>query len=238
MKSIAFTTGGMLGRSRNFLLASVVVTVLLYAIPGAHLLAYPFVLLSTLAHEMGHGLTGLLVGATFDSFQMYSDGSGVAHVYGNVGRMSRALIAAGGLIGPALFAALFFIVARKQALARFVLTILGVALIVAEFMVVRNAFGWVFVGAVAGVCLFAAQQQQSIVAPFTLVFIALQLTLSVFSRGDYLFTPTAQTANGPMPSDVAAISDALFLPYWFWGGLCALISGLVLIFGLKSYIRK
>ena len=46
-----------------------------------------------------------------------------------------------------------------------------------------------------------------------LLLLAVQLALSVFSRGDYLFTNVALTSAGPMPSDVAVMSDALFLPY-------------------------
>ena len=71
----------------------------------------------------------------------------------------------------------------------------------------------------------------------TVVFLAVQLTLSVFSRSDYLFTDVAHTSNGPMPSDVAVMQQALVLPYWFWGGVCALFSVTVLWFGIKRFLR-
>jgi hypothetical protein len=35
-----------------------------------------------------------------------------------------------------------------------------------------------------------------------------------------------------MPSDVAQIAEALWLPYWFWGGLLAVVSVAVLVGGL------
>ena len=91
-------------------------------------------------------------------------------------------------------------------------------------MVVRNLFGFVFVlltVALAG--LLAAKASPSL-AQLAMLFTGVQLALSVFSRADYLFTDTAQTGAGAMPSDVANMADALFLPYWFWGGLIALIS--------------
>ncbi len=40
-----------------------------------------------------------------------------------------------------------------------------------------------------------------------------------------------------MPSDVARIAEALWLPYWIWGGLCAVFSALVLVLGLRAYLR-
>ena len=60
---------------------------------------------------------------------------------------------------------------------------------------------------------------------------------SVFARGDYLFTPVAETAGGAMPSDVGQIAAALVLPYWFWGAVCGGISVLVLGYGVRSYWR-
>ena len=49
-------------RARLVLLASVVLTVLLYVVPYGRYVAYPLMLLSTLVHEMGHGVANLVVG--------------------------------------------------------------------------------------------------------------------------------------------------------------------------------
>ena len=61
--------------------------------------------------------------------------------------------------------------------------------------------------------------------------------MSVFSRGDYLFTPTADTAKGIMPSDVANIAEELLLPYWFWGAVCGIFSVVCLVVGIRSAIK-
>ena len=225
-------------KTRWFLISSVVVTAALYVIPFGRILAYPLILMSTLVHEMGHGLSALAVGAHFKAFHMWSDGSGVAYIQGNTTRLGQAIISAGGLVGPAVVAALCFIVAKKEPLARLSLTVLGALLLISEFLFVRNMFGWIFVGALSAVFLWVAQQNRSWLAQTTLVFVGLQLSLSVFSRMDYLFMPTAQTAQGNMPSDVSQIADALFLPYWFWGGVCTLFSLSVLFLGIRSYVRK
>lgn len=219
-----------------FLVGSIIVTVLLYyVIPYGRQIGRPLMLLSTLAHEMGHGIAGVLVGGTFVKFEMWWDGSGVATSSGNFGRLASAFISAGGLVGPAIVAAIGFAVGRTPKGARNALWVFGIGLILANILVVRNFTGIVFVAAVAGVCLFVAAKGKPWVSQLTLLFIASQLALSVFSRSDYLFTATANTASGPMPSDVANMADNLFLPYWFWGAACGLFSIAVLWVGLRAF---
>ncbi len=69
-------------------------------------------------------------------------------------------------------------------------------------------------------------------------FLAVQLSLSAFSRADYLFTATAQTGAGTFPSDVAQMANSLLLPYWFWGATCGTFSILVLLAGLWLFLRS
>lgn len=229
----------VLERTQTFLVLSIVVTVVLYLVPYGHTIGYPLVLLSTLAHEMGHGIAAMLVGGHFDEFRMWTDGSGVARWYGSdIGRLARAFVSAGGLVGPAVAAAIGFMLARGEKSARVGLIVFGVGLLVAEVLVVRGFFGMVFVGLLAALCLFLAYKVKPWVGQVTVVFIAVQLALSVFSRGDYLFTDKAQTSAGLMPSDVAQMAEALWLPYWFWGALCGLVSVAVMLLGVRGFFRK
>ncbi len=224
-------------RARVVLLLSVGLTALLYLVPYGDYLAYPLMLLSTLAHEMGHGVAALLLGGSFHRFEMWPDGSGVAVWSGEVGAVRRALVAAGGLLGPAVAAAVGFAVGRTIRGARGALLALAVILALALLLVVRNFFGLLFVGVVLAGCLLAARKASGEVAQLVLIFLAVQLALSVFSRGDYLFMPVAETATGVMPSDVGQMAAALFLPYWFWGLGCGAVSVLVLIYGIKIFWR-
>ena len=227
----------MANRARLVFVISVVVTAALYAIPQARMIAYPLILLSTLAHELGHGLTAILTGGDFKTLQLYADGSGVAMWSGSGSRIQGALVAAGGLVGPAIAAALCLLIGSRPRGARVCLTVLAVSILAVTAVWVRNPFGLVFVGGLGLVALGIAIRAPVGVAQSALVFAAVQLGLAVFSRADYLFTPVAQTSAGEMPSDVAAISEALFLPYWFWGGVCALISLLALIGGMTGFLR-
>ncbi len=224
-------------RARLVLLVSVALTVALYIVPYGQYLAYPLMLLSTLAHEMGHGVAALFVGGSFHRFEMWPDGSGVAVWSGHVGPLSRAVVAAGGLVGPAVAAAVGFAIGRTVRGARGALIGLAVILLLALLLVVRNLFGLLFVGVVLAGCVLAARKATGEVAQLLLIFLAVQLALSVFSRGDYLFTAVAETGAGTMPSDVGQIASALFLPYWFWGVVCGAVSVAVLLYGIKAYWR-
>lgn len=225
-------------QAAGFLVGSIVVTVLLYhVIPYGRQIGYPLMLLSTLVHELGHGVAAVLVGGSFERFEMFADGSGVAYSRGDFGRFARAFISAGGLVGPAFIGGVGFIVGRTPKAARIALAVFGVAMLLSLLLVVRGLFGMAFVAATAAICLLIALKARPWMSQIAVVFLAVQLALSVFSRGDYLFTQWANTGSGRFPSDVQKMSEALFLPYWFWGAVCGLISVAVLLVGLRVFFN-
>ena len=232
------TTGPEVAIARKVFLASVIVTVVLYAVPYGQYVAYPLLLLSTLVHELGHGVSAVLMGGTFHEFKMWADGSGVAVHAGRYGAIQDAVISAGGLVGPAIGAAIGMACARRARPARAFLLLIGLGLAVAEILVVRNLFGLIFVGIVAASCIGLAVRASARTAQVAVIFLSVQLALAVFSRSDYLFTDVAQTSSGKMPSDVAQMANALVGPYWFWGGVCALISVVTLAGGAFALLRE
>jgi hypothetical protein len=228
---------GRARRARLVLVVSIALTALLYAVPGLRMLAWPLRLIATLAHELGHGLAAVAVGGDFEALLMWSDGSGQATWTALVGRLGHAIIAAGGLVGPALAAAVCFVLGRSARAARVSLLVMGLGLIAADVLVVRTLFGVLFVAVLAVAFVAIGALAADWLVQGTLVFVAVQLALSVFARADYLFTPVARTASGEMPSDVAHMAEALILPYWFWGACCGLFSVAVLVLALVVFLR-
>jgi hypothetical protein len=230
-------------RIRWFLLGSVAITAALYLVPYVFsnfpLIWVPLIWLSTLVHELGHGFTAALLGGNFDRFVMHADASGAAQwsAPASFGPIRQAMVAAGGLVGPAIIAAIAFMLARDSKTAKYTLLAATFALPVIAIMVVRNGFGWGFVMALALILGVLATRKRPEVAQLGLVFLATQLAMSVFSRGDYLFMEYAQTADGRMPSDVAQMADALVGPYWLWGAMCGLFSLAVLGVGLWVFFK-
>jgi hypothetical protein len=216
-------------------------TVLLYVLPWfwapAVWLGWPLVLLSTLAHELSHALAAMMLGGDVQSIRLWSDASGVAVHSGTYGPTSRAIIAAAGPLGPPLFAAVAFLAARRPDGSRWVLFVAAATLLLVLAFWVRNLFGWFFVGTLAALLGLLAWWASPRAAQIACAFFGIELCMASFSRADYLFSRTAQTGVGSMPSDTAQIAQVLFPPYWLWGGLIALVSLAILGFGLRAVFR-
>lgn len=225
--------------ARGVLLLSVAATLILYNVPFlGRILARPLVLLSTVAHELGHGLTTLLLGGRFVRFEMWANGAGIAEIdLTGFGRIRQGLTLAGGLVGPSVAAAVCFFLGRSGQGARACLLGLGVLLFLVEILLVRNLFGFVFVGLLVAACFLAARMTPDR-AQLAVIFVGVQLALAVFSRADYLFTRGAVSPAGSFPSDVMRMQQLLFLPYWFWGTLCGAVSVGVLVWGIALFWRK
>lgn len=225
------------------LVIAAAITVLLFVIPYGHYVIYPLMLFSTFAHEFGHGLSAWLMGGEFLYFRIWPDGSGVAAHRGHYGDFSKAFISAGGLVGPAVLAGIYFLIGRREELSRVGLYALGAFSILGFFQSLRGdapemAFGIVFCLLLAVLCIAIARLAPASIAQIVLIFLAVQLSLSVFSRGDYLFMEYAQTAGGKAPSDVTQISNAIGGPYWLWGGMVGLFSVAVLAGGIYLFFKS
>lgn len=225
-------------RTRAALLASIVATLALYVLPMGGLLGYPLLLLSTLAHELGHGLTAWAMGASFESLAIYGDGSGVARHGGVPSPLAAGAIAAGGLVGPALAAAAGFVIGRHPRASRVTLVVVAVLGVLTAALLVRNPFGIAFTLGVALLLGYVGLRRSSDASQLALVFLSVQLALSVFSRSDYLFTPTAVTGVGVMPSDTARMAETLGGTYWMWGLACGTFSVLVVVLGVWLFLRS
>lgn len=222
---------------RTLLILSTAATVLVWQLPYGRQMLYPLTLLATYAHEMGHGLTALLLGAQFDQLLLHADGSGMAVWHGNPGRIATALIAAGGLVGPTVAGITLLLLSRSPRFARAVLGTLALLLTVSMVLWSRNSFGAVFLMALAATLALAARVLPDTAAAFLLHLIAATLCLSWFTDLDYMFSAQAIVNGVAQPSDSAVMANALWLPYWFWGGVVAVFSLAVAALGIAALKR-
>ena len=219
----------------RLLLGAAILTVVVWQLPFGRQILYPFTLLATYAHEMGHGLTALLVGAEFKELAMFSNGSGYARWQGNVGRIGRAMISAGGLVGPSIAGALLLVISKKTSRAPKILRVLGIFMLLSVLIWARSAFAIFFILLVACSFLFLARFEKP--AAFFVQLLGVQLCLAVFSDLNYMFSEGGMVDGQQRSSDVAHIEQALWLPYWIWGGLVALTSFTVLGLGLRQALK-
>lgn len=225
----------MRGDSRSLLLLAAAVTFVAWQIPYGGYVLYPFTVLAVYAHEMGHGLTAMLVGADFLKLELFVNG-GLATWRGDVGRLGQALIAAGGLIGPSLAGAGLLMVSRRAARAPIILAVLGGLIGLSTVLFASGAFALLFTALTATACLAVARKAPK-AAPFVLQLLGVQLCIALFRDVHYMFSEGGTLGGVQHASDTAAIAEALFLPYWFWGGLIAATSFAILVGGLYRALR-
>lgn len=223
----------------GWLIGAAIATIVLWQFPIGNYILYPFSILATWFHEMGHGLTAMLLGGNFHQLQLFPNGSGVATHSGVrfFGPIGRALVAAGGPMGPPLAGAAFILASRSKATARWALLILGGVLILSAVVWVRSLFGLIAVPLLGLTVLAIASFGHRWLQIFSIQFLGVQACISTFHQVDYLFTRQAVIGGRAMLSDSGQIAQSLLLPYWFWGGLMAIASFLLLYQSLRLAYR-
>lgn len=216
------------------LLIAAVITVVLFNVPYGQYISYPFLILGTWFHEMGHGLMALLWGGDFFHLEMFSNGSGFARItYG--GRISGAFVSAAGLMSPPIIGAILIMAGRTQKGSKIAMGVLGAALLLSVVIFVRSIFGVVAVGLWGAIIMACAFKLPHSYKPFIVQFLGIQAWASAFVSLDYMFSDNAGSLG---ISDTQAIANLLILPYWFWGGAIALFAIFMLLVSLKVAFKK
>ena len=223
----------------RLILAGVIV-VFLPQLPLGNFLIYPFTILTTWFHEMGHGLTAMLMGHEFELLKIYPDGSGVAQSYsaGKQSAVSNALISAGGPLGPSMIGSALILASRKETYWRPSLIALAVCIGLSTVIWVRSTTGIVVLPLIALGLLAAALRGKEWLVRFTLQFLGILAAMSMFRDWDYLFSESAIIDGQVMLSDTGAIAEALVLPYWFWAIAIIILSGFMIGASLKYALAE
>lgn len=214
----------------GLLLGIALASVMLWQTGFGSILLYPFTILATWFHEMGHGIAAMLSGSRFERLLIYPDGSGVAlslRPYG-ASRLTEALIAASGPLGPAVAGSFLIVASRTARHTRMALTILGAALILSTIIWVSSLTGWLVLPALGIAILVLARRGTVPQQRFGIQLLGVQACISVWKQFGYLFSSGGSIGGQLHRSDTGAIADVLLLPYWFWGAaISVLIVGML-----------
>lgn len=206
---------------------AVAASVILPRLPYGRELLYPFSLLGTWAHEMGHGLTAEILGGGFEELELYRNLGGVAFTRTSSG-FRHALVSFGGLLGPAFGGAIMVWFGARVRTARWVLAALVVGIGLSLLLYIRNGFGFMAMTAIGAVLGAIAWFGPNVVKILLTQFIGVQFAMSSWGTLDYMFTKDFRRDGQTFNSDTQNIAEELLLPYWFWGGLSAVLSALIL----------
>jgi hypothetical protein len=168
-----------------------VASVILWQTTIGGLLLYPFTILATWFHEMGHGIAAMLTGSRFDRLLIFPDGSGVALSVrsADASPLTNAAISASGPLGPAIAGSLMIIASRTDKATRMSLTVLGAFLIVSTVIWVRSVTGWLVLPALGIAILALARRGTAPQQRFGIQLLGVQACISVWQQFSYLFSP-------------------------------------------------
>lgn len=236
----SLVTRGSQGEAAGRLVLAGLVVVMLPALPFGAYLIYPFAILTTWFHEMGHGLTALLLGQHFEQLMIFANGSGVAQsqIDADASRFTLAAIAAGGPLAPSFVGALLIVASAHPRLWRPALWLAAGAIFASVIIWVRSPVGYWALPLVAVILAVIAWRAAPGFVRFALQFLGVLGGMSMLRDFDYLFTEQAVINGQTILSDTGQIEAALGLPHWLWAGLILLISGTMIGAALKYALAE
>ncbi len=208
------------------LIVAAIIVLALPSLPLGNYLVYPFTILTTWFHEMGHGLAAIAMGQSFDSLLIYANGSGLAQsrVANDASPFLHAAIAAGGPLAPTLVGAGLIVASAHNRLWRPVLLGLAIAIFASVIVYVRSPVGIAVLPLIAVTVTLIAWKASPGVNRFTLQFLGVLGAMSMFSDYRYFFTEQVQIGGETILSDTGQIEAALWLPHWFWAAFILAVS--------------
>jgi Peptidase M50B-like len=232
----------------TLLLAATVISIVLWFIPFAELLTYPFRLFVTFIHEGGHAIAALLTGNSVESLSIATNASGETYT-SQGGAISQIFVASAGYISSMIFGATLLVAIRRSIAARAVLIgsaviVLGLTLIYGFFKPLVSGVSlsgipftlFAGVGLSAGLILLA-KFANSRVATFFVSFLAVQCILNALLDLKTVFFLSSPFAPS-VPTDALNMANATGIPAIFWATTWIVISVGILFLAMRLYITN
>lgn len=227
------------------LLAAAGLSILLWFIPYAELLTYPFRIFVTFIHEGGHALAALLTGNSVRSLSVALNASGETYTT-NGGLISQLFVSSAGYVGSMAFGALLLVLIRRAVAARLVLVgSAGLILALTLFYGLFKPIAWgawagipftVFAGLFLSVGLFAiARFTSARVASFFVSFLAVQCILNALLDLKTVFF-LASPFGPSVPNDAVNMANATGVPAFFWAVIWIGIAFVILWIAMRLYV--
>lgn len=228
------------------LLAAAAISIVLWFIPFAEILTYPFRIFVTFIHEGGHAIAALLTGNSVGSLSVAMNASGETYTTRG-GFVSQAFVASAGYLGSMAYGALLLVLIRKAVTARLVL--LGSAGLIFLLTFVYGIFKPIFYwGALSGIpftflagtfltigLVAVAKFASARLATFFVSFLAVQCILNALldlKNVFFLSSPFGAT----VPTDAVNMATLTGLPAIFWAILWILLALGILALAMRIYV--
>ena len=210
------------------LLIAATISVVLWFIPFAEVLTYPFRIFVTFIHEGGHALAALLTGNSVASLSVAPNASGETYTTEG-GLISNMFVSSAGYLGSMAFGALLLILIRKAVAVRIVL--LGCGIFIFALTMIYGLIKPIFwMTAWSGIpftllagmfisvgLVLIARFASTRVATFFVSFLAVQCVLNALFDLKTVFFLNSPFGFGPtIPNDAVNMAHATGIPAIFW----------------------
>ncbi len=229
-----------------FLITAAVISIVLWFIPFAELLTYPFRLFVTFIHEGGHAIAALLTGNSVESLSIATNASGETYT-STGGAISQIFVASAGYLSSMAYGALLLVLIRRSIAARVVLIgsaglVLALTLIYGLFKPLMSGIGWsgipftLVAGTLLSVGLVAVARLASArVATFFVSFLAVQCILNALLDLKTVFFLSSPFAPS-VPTDAMNMANATGIPAMFWATMWIVIALGILFVSMRMYV--
>lgn len=228
------------------LLVAAAISVVLWFIPFAEVVTYPFRIFVTFIHEGGHALAALLTGNTVASLSVATNASGETYTTQG-GLFSQMFISSAGYVGSMAFGALLLVLIRKAIAARIVL--LGSAVFIFALTIIYGLFKPLFsVSAWSGIpftllsgtilavgLVLVARFASARVATFFVSFLAVQCVLNALFDLKTVFFLSSPFATS-VPTDAVNMAHATGIPALLWAVIWIALALGILWFAMRMYV--
>jgi|ERR1043166_1853838 hypothetical protein len=230
----------------TLLLTAAVVSIVLWFIPFAEIVTYPFRIFVTFIHEGGHAIAALLTGNSVESLSIATNASGETYTTQG-GTLSQMFVSSAGYLGSIAFGATLLVLIRKAIAARVVL--IGSAALILTLTVVYGLIKpamsgvvttslpfTILAGTLLSVGLIAVAKYASArVATFFVSFLAVQCVLNALLDLKTIFflsSPFAPT----VPTDAVNMANATGVPALFWAVTWITLAVGILAVTMRLYV--
>jgi hypothetical protein len=220
--------------SLKFVLLASVVTLVLWFVPFADVIAYPIRLFVTLIHEAGHALAALGTWGKVNRIALDWTGSGVTETVGGAG----LLISSAGYLSTTLYGAGLLLLLRRARHARAAAAGTGVLMLAVTILFGGNLLAWV-AGLLFGVgCLLLALKVKTRLAHFVMSFVAVQSLLNAFYDLRTLIYLSTFSSSAPTDAHNMEAATSGLIPAIVWAIGWSLTSMIVLAATVMIYYRS
>jgi len=228
------------GRSNGLLILifAAVIFLILNRLPFGHYIQWPFIIITTFIHEMGHGLSAIITGGKLVQIELYQNGSGIARIQ-TIAGWRQAVIAAGGLLAPSIAGGLFIIAGKSRQASSRVFLVFSVFVLTCCALWVRSVFGLLILVPTGILFLLLSTKGSARLQHFVIQFMGVHMLVDTFTRTmSYLFSKTAYVAGQDRHSDTATIAQHFIGGHLLWACIIAGFSIWIFYFSLRRTYLK